>query len=338
VTEDEAHVAALKALLRRVRGNANGRLVARVGDEEEFVPRSVREARAAAAAPPVETSPPVDDRVDEGVGAPREAPTLAPGKASDVPPIAIDSSPPLDLDLLDPFEDDLLDAAARDDVLFDEESFEGPSRRLQVPPAAASRVIATAPPGAPIDHGFDDGESGDVAPRPDAGPRPIDPLAQTAQNPVPSFARRPPRTGAEDDAVRAVDAVEVVDVVDQAAGAMDADEAPSSSPRPVDPDVVADAGLDSEPPPESGPVASQRQIAPASVRSDDLDLDAPTATGESAGLARALEERLRVQEALVPEPVAAAPPAGAPRVVGRRPLAASTFLEVLDAALSAFEP
>ena len=212
-----------------------------------------------------------------------------PGDGGDV---AGESSPPLELDLIEAFEGELL-----------EDSFDGLAP-LDVPPAAASRIVATGlPPRAPSIDDFDDGQ-------PIIRARP-DPLAQTTQNPLPAAmfqeATRGPSVGDE--------------------------PSPASSPRPVDPAEPADDGLESEPPPESGEMASQRQPAVGSMRSHDLDLDAPTALAESEDLARALEARIRVEAALQPEVVAAAA-AAPPRVVARSPLAAASFLEILDAALS----
>lgn len=216
-----------------------------------------------------------------------------PGGAADPdePQPAGESAPPLELDLVEAFEGELL-----------EDSFDG-LLSIDVPPAEASRIVATGFPRVPSSDDFDDGP-------PVIRGRP-DPLAQTTQNPLPAAMFQ--------QATR---------------DALPAEEpSPASSPRPVDPDEAADVGLESEPPPESGEVASQRQPAVGSMRSHDLDLDAPTALAESEDLARALEERLRVEAALQPA-IVAATPATPPRVIARSPLAAASFLDVLDAALS----
>lgn len=217
-----------------------------------------------------------------------------PGGAADPdePQAAGESAPPLELDLVEAFEGELL-----------EDSFDG-LVPIDVPPAAASRIVATGLPfREPSSDDFDD-----VPPVIRGRP---DPLAQTTQNPLPAAmfheASRLAPPGEE--------------------------PSPASTPRPVDPDEAADVGLESEPPPESGEMASQRQPAVGSMRAHGLDLDAPTALAESEDLARALEERLRMEAALQPAIVAAAP-ATPPRVIARSPLAAASFLDVLDAALS----
>lgn len=364
MTSDEEHVAALKALLGRIRGNADGRLVARTGDEEEFVPRSVREARAAqqaaareaAATEAAEAEAAATEAAATEATARDAAATEAAARDAAAPEALVvaeargtvapvlESSPPIELDLFDPFEDELLGGASDHGAPLDEESFEGPRRQSRVPTATPSGVIATvapAPSGAARDpfDGFDalgDGlaEDFDDELPDDGGPvagdavptRIVDPLAVTAQNAVPAMSFE--RAASE----RAVSGEHAV------AGGAALDDAPSSSPRPVDPDVAADEGLDSEPPPESGEVPSQRFAGPSSAPHGDLDLDAPTATGESERLARAIEDRFRDHAAIAAEPVAAAPPSAPPSVVGRPPLAATTFLEVLDAALALGEP
>jgi hypothetical protein len=234
------------------------------------------------------------------------------------------------------------------------------------PPPAISRIVATGAPAAHPEHeaeehggapalelSFDevDGDLEDeiFEPEPEPMRRAPDPLAKTAQNPVPAamFERAILAEAGADTGDLLDDDASLAAIERSMADAVGNDEAPiseepDSSRREVDPGRPADVGLESEPPPESGEMTSQRQPPTASLRARALDLD--EATPHVGDANRVAQEALRLGQVRMADPPAlagasaemmpAAPTRGAPAIVGRAPLSAASFRAVLDAALA----
>jgi hypothetical protein len=168
--------------------------------------------------------------------------------------------------------------------------------------------------------------------------RAVDPLAQTAQNPIPAaFERAVLRAeGAivpSTDAPPAPPAPSAPAKLDAAAAEPVAED-PVSSKQPRDLDREGDdldgsLPSDADEPPQSGEVASQRQPATGHHHEPDLDLDGATPASDQADAVA--NEALAMLEA---EAIPSAPPATRPAVMGRRPVAVTSFLDVLDDALS----
>ena len=236
-------------------------------------------------------------------------------------------------------------------------------QRSTAPPA--SRIESTKPLSIELPFDEQTEEHGDVAARAAADevriaeddleqtvnmpPRKVDPLAQTAQNPIPAAFERavlraegalvPPvasRDRAADEEAPAPLADDEHDEHDQHDEAHEPDE-PVSSKQPVardrDGGELDDALSvdDGDQPPESGEIASQRQPA-TGQHAPDLDLDGATPPSDHADAVAG--EAMALLDA---ESVPSAPPPTRPAVMGRRPVAVTSFLDVLDDALSLAE-
>lgn len=161
--------------------------------------------------------------------------------------------------------------------------------------------------------------------------RAVDPLAQTAQNPIPAaFERAVLR--AEGAHVPSTDAPPPPPAATTAEPAAE-EPVSSKQPRSLDReggelDEALRADDDADDAPQSGEIASQRQPSTGPHR-DDLDLDGATPPSDQADAVA--NEAMALLEA---EAVPSAPPATRPAVMGRRPVAVTSFLDVLDDALS----
>jgi len=300
----------------------------------------------------LEDAPPATPRSEQG----DEAPSIEMGDSAE-----------LELDLFDPFDEPTATGAPDEIESMVLESDVPPPRLPPVtpprlPPAPPPRQ-PPAPPPAPVPPAAPASATRAIPMRASPTiesraitehdpplvlpPRKLDPLARTAQNPIPAaFERAVLRAeGTRVPALHEGLSEGLSGALDASASArgnapsspdLDSDE-PVSSKQPRDLDREGgelDGPPDSqefdEESPQSGEIESQRQ--PTSAHARDLDLDGATPSSDQSEAVASEAMALLEAEALT-----SAPPPTQPTIMGRRPLASTAFIDVLDAALSLAE-